>query len=221
MTISALFVSLASLLAIAIVPPPTEARSNTVCAIPTDSSNVTCWNGASWDQIGGAAYKIYGGGYGLLGVTSDNSAVFLWQSGDSSSPLGSSACNKHYHAQHKLLRRLASRLPRPSLSLPGLVHQIQVDFSDGDHTFTSPDFELGAVHSLGAQPVMGRLSFHYSYDERSRTITVCGTDYASAKGMALITSPRDIEEVCVERAAAGAGFEADDFHCNRAWNYRT
>lgn len=105
----------------------------------------------------------------------------------------------------------------PSLELPGQVHQIQVDFEDGEHTFTSPDFQLGTLHSAGSRPLMGRLTFRYSYDSTNR---VCGTDYSSADGMTLVTMPQGTDQACSEHAASG-GFVADEVYGNSQWNYHS
>jgi hypothetical protein len=104
-----------------------------------------------------------------------------------------------------------------SLELPGLVHQIQAEFEDGSHTFTSSDFQLGTVHSLSSRSLIGRLSFRYSYQAANRVITVCGTDFASGDGMTLITMPEGTDYAYFEHAAS-AGFTADQ---SGPWNYRT
>ena len=108
----------------------------------------------------------------------------------------------------------------PILELKGHVHHIQANFEDGDHIFTSPEFELGTVRTVGSLPLMGQLTFHYSYDSTSRVITVCGTDYASADGMTLITMPKGMDQKCFEHAAS-AGFVADEIYRNRSWNYHS
>ncbi|XDG01698.1 hypothetical protein ABKA04_001313 [Annulohypoxylon sp. FPYF3050] len=107
----------------------------------------------------------------------------------------------------------------PILELTGDTHQIQATFQDGEHLFTSPDFTLGTVRLAGSRALIGRLTFRYSYDSNSKTITVCGTDYASADGMTMMTMPEGMEdEVCFEHAAA-AGFLADEVYRNGKWNY--
>ncbi|KAB5575540.1 hypothetical protein GE09DRAFT_1092435 [Coniochaeta sp. 2T2.1] len=106
-----------------------------------------------------------------------------------------------------------------SLELPGNVHQIQADFQHGSHVFTSADFKLVTVHSLGGKPLIGRLSFRYTYGAASGIITVCGTDCPSADGMTLVTTPEGTNHVCLEHAAASAGFSADQ--ASGPWNYRT
>lgn len=105
-----------------------------------------------------------------------------------------------------------------SLELPGLVHQIQADLEDGTHTFTSRDFKLGTVHSLGRRALIGLLSFRYTYDAKNQTITVCSTDFSSADGMTLVTMPEGTDYACIEHAGPG-GFTADE--TSGPWNYRT
>lgn len=107
-----------------------------------------------------------------------------------------------------------------SLKLPGLVHQVQADFQDGDHTFTSSKFKLGTIHSLGGRSLIGQLSFHYSYDSKNQVITISGTDFPSADGMTLITMPEGSEHACFEHAAP-AGFDADEVYQNSTWNYHS
>ncbi|RSH89959.1 hypothetical protein EHS25_001945 [Saitozyma podzolica] len=112
----------------------------------------------------------------------------------------------------------------PSLDLPGLVSDVQINFEDGDHVFTSADFKLGTVHSAGNRPLIGRLTFRYSYNAANRTITVCGTDFPSADGMTLITLPdgsNPQQEACFEHAADGTGFAADELSGSRTWNYHS
>jgi hypothetical protein len=106
------------------------------------------------------------------------------------------------------------------LELPGLVHQIQVDLEDGDHTFTSPDFKLGTVHLEGRRALIGRLTFRYSFDEKNQVITICGTDYPSVDGMALITTPEGSNQLCTEHAAS-AGFAAEEVYSSSGWNYHS
>ncbi|KAB5531265.1 hypothetical protein GE09DRAFT_1064000 [Coniochaeta sp. 2T2.1] len=88
-----------------------------------------------------------------------------------------------------------------SLELPGQVHQVQADFQDGSHLFTSADFKLGTVHSLGGKALIGRLCFRYTYDAANGIITVCGIDFPSADGMTLITTPEGTNHICLEHAA--------------------
>ncbi len=60
----------------------------------------------------------------------------------------------------------------PALELPGKRHQIQVDFENGEHVFTSSDFDLGAIHILGGHNLIERLSFRYSNDSALGVITI-------------------------------------------------
>ncbi|KAH7108441.1 hypothetical protein BKA62DRAFT_22641 [Auriculariales sp. MPI-PUGE-AT-0066] len=111
----------------------------------------------------------------------------------------------------------------PSLSLTGAAHQLQVDFKEGEHVFTSPDLELGTIHAINDAPLIGRLSFRYTYGMEGGvgSITVCDADYESADGMTLMTFPKDREDSsCFERASS-AGFAADEIHRNGYWNTRS
>ena len=107
-----------------------------------------------------------------------------------------------------------------ALELPGQSHHIQVDFEDGEHVFTSPDFNLGTINTLGGHILVGRFSFRYSYDSTDGVITVCGTDYPSAHGMTLITMPEGTDQACLEHAAQ-SGFMADEAYGKAMWNYNT
>ena len=109
----------------------------------------------------------------------------------------------------------------PSLELNGQVHQIPINFQDGDHTYKSPEFDLGVVHSLQGRGLKAQLTFHYTYDSKTRVITVCGTDYPSVEGMALITFPHGIDQISVERAATTSGFAGDEQKLSDAWNPRS
>ncbi|KAH7100825.1 hypothetical protein BKA62DRAFT_705012 [Auriculariales sp. MPI-PUGE-AT-0066] len=111
----------------------------------------------------------------------------------------------------------------PSLSLTGTGHQLQVDFEDGEHVFTSPDFELGTIHSMKDTPLLGRIIFRYTHslEEGIVNITVCDEDYESADGMTLMTFPKGREDAsCFERSSS-AGFAADEIHRNGYWNTRS
>jgi len=105
------------------------------------------------------------------------------------------------------------------LELTAVVHHIQADFEDGDHLFTSQDFELGTVRVAGSRALIGRLTFRYSYNSESNTVTVCGTDYPSADGMAMMTMPSGMEDAACFEHAAAAGFLADEVYRNGKWNY--
>lgn len=109
----------------------------------------------------------------------------------------------------------------PSLKLPVSAHQIQVDLEDGDHLFTSRDFELGSVCIPDCVPLLARLTFKYSYDMKNKIVSVCGTKYPSADGMTMMTWPDGMDkekEACFEHAAA-AGFLADEVYRGGNWNY--
>lgn len=107
----------------------------------------------------------------------------------------------------------------PTLQLPAATQQIQATFEEGDHLFTSSDFKLGTVCVPHHRALIGRLTFRYSYDAGSKTITVCGTSFPSADGMTMITMPEGMDdEVCFEHAA-DAGFLADEVYRNGKWNY--
>jgi hypothetical protein len=108
----------------------------------------------------------------------------------------------------------------PILELPGHTQNIQANLQDGDHIFNSADFQLGTLHALGGVPIIGRLSFGYTYDEKKNSITVCGSDFPSADGMKLVTMPEGIDEACIEHAAP-CGFAADEGYKNLTWNYQS
>lgn len=48
------------------------------------------------------------------------------------------------------------------LELREFVPQIQTNFSDVDHVFTSPNFKLGTVGADGHNDLIGRLTFRFS-----------------------------------------------------------
>ncbi|KAI0108253.1 hypothetical protein F4814DRAFT_451535 [Daldinia grandis] len=107
----------------------------------------------------------------------------------------------------------------PILEITSDIHQIQATFEDGDHLFTSSDFKLGTVRIASSRALIGRLTFRYSYNSNSKTITVCGTNYPSADGMTIMTMPEGMnDEACFEHAA-DAGFLADEVYRNGKWNY--
>ncbi|KAH7098870.1 hypothetical protein BKA62DRAFT_711638, partial [Auriculariales sp. MPI-PUGE-AT-0066] len=111
----------------------------------------------------------------------------------------------------------------PTLSLTGAAQQVQVNFDEGEHVFTSSDFELGTIHALKDAPLIGRLVFRYTYTVEGgvNCITVCDEDYESADGMTLMTFPKDREDAsCFERASS-AGFAADEIYRNGYWNTRS
>ena len=107
-----------------------------------------------------------------------------------------------------------------ALELSRQSHQIQVDFENGEHVFASPDFDLGTINTLGGQTLVGRFSFRYTYDSALGVITVCGTDYASADGMTLVTRSQSTDQACFEHAAQ-SGFADDEVYGNAMWNYNT
>ena len=80
-----------------------------------------------------------------------------------------------------------------SVKFPIGSTQVQAEFQDGDHVFTSSDFELGTIHTAGSPPLLGRLTLSYSYNSEGQIITICDTNYPSADGMTLITTPQDSE----------------------------
>ncbi|KAH8645690.1 hypothetical protein BX600DRAFT_477854 [Xylariales sp. PMI_506] len=103
----------------------------------------------------------------------------------------------------------------------GVLHSIPISLEDGDHTFTSAEFPLGTVPVSGGRRLIGHLKFNYSYSAKYCTVTISGTDFPSANGMTLITKLEGLDsEVCVEHAASGTGFAADEGLLNRTWNYR-
>ncbi|KAJ6258037.1 hypothetical protein Dda_6949 [Drechslerella dactyloides] len=116
---------------------------------------------------------------------------------------------------------VGNRLPYsvPLLDLPGKVHQVDIDLRDGDHTIASPEFELGTFKLNGQKTIMGRLRFGYSYDSKNQVITVCGTNYASAGSMTLITRPKGTDQLAFEYSASG--FAADEAAPHQDWNYNT
>ncbi|RVD82545.1 uncharacterized protein DFL_006967 [Arthrobotrys flagrans] len=73
---------------------------------------------------------------------------------------------------------------------------------------------------LSRRKVLGALTFRYSYDAKHEIVTVCGTDFPSADGMALVTRPEGTEQFAYEHAA-DAGFAPDEVHHNRNWNYNS
>jgi len=81
-----------------------------------------------------------------------------------------------------------------ALVLPEAIHELKLDFEDGDHVYNSPDLEFGVLKAVNNLPLMGRLTFRYTYDAADRVITLCGTDYPSLDGMALVTMPKDMED---------------------------
>jgi hypothetical protein len=64
-----------------------------------------------------------------------------------------------------------------ALDLPEAPHELKIEFEDGDHVFTSPDFELGVIKTDNTIPLVGRFTFGYSYNADKRIITVNGSDY--------------------------------------------
>ncbi|MFI7675361.1 hypothetical protein [Actinophytocola sp. NPDC049390] len=98
---------------------------------------------------------------------------------------------------------------------------VEISFDDGAHTFQSEDIDIGTFTAFGNRRLVGRLVFDYVYDEARHTVTVCGTDFASADGCRLVTFPAGTEEYCHHRAARSAGFVADDLMANPHWNCRT
>lgn len=77
--------------------------------------------------------------------------------------------------------------------VPKSIYVVEINFEDGRHVYTSPDIQIGTVKSPDNQPLIGRFTFCYSYDAKSRTITLCGTDYPSVDGLALATYPKNME----------------------------
>ncbi|KAF3912614.1 hypothetical protein AA313_de0207335 [Arthrobotrys entomopaga] len=116
---------------------------------------------------------------------------------------------------------VGSRLPYSiqHLDLPGKVHQVDIDLKDGDHTIASSEFELGTFKLNGQKAILGRLRFGYSYDSKNKVVTVCGTDYASAGSMTLITRPEGTDQLAFEYSASG--FAADETCAHQDWNYNT
>jgi hypothetical protein len=98
---------------------------------------------------------------------------------------------------------------------------VAVSLEDGTHTFQSEDVDLGSLASFENRRLLGRIVFRYTYDEAQRTVTVCGTDFASADALSLVTFPARTEEYCYHRTARSAGFANDDLTANTHWNCRT
>jgi hypothetical protein len=105
--------------------------------------------------------------------------------------------------------------------LGGGSSDVTVALEDGTHTFTSGDVVIGDFPAFEYRRLMGHITFQYSYDEAGQTVTVSGTDYASADAMCLVTFPEGTAEYCRQWAAVGAGFPADDLMANPHWNYCT
>ncbi|MBO3751665.1 hypothetical protein J5X84_36805 [Streptosporangiaceae bacterium NEAU-GS5] len=72
----------------AVVPAaPASAATNSVCALTSDRQAVLRYDGTSWTQIGGPAFTLYGGPYGLFATNRDRTGIdhylgtpFSWQS---------------------------------------------------------------------------------------------------------------------------------------------
>jgi hypothetical protein len=99
--------------------------------------------------------------------------------------------------------------------------EVSVTLENGTHAFTSGDVPIGRIPAFENRRLMARITFQYGYDQTGQSVTVNGTDYASADSMCLVTFPEGTTEYCRQRAAAAAGFPADDLTGNRHWNYRT
>lgn len=91
---------------------------------------------------------------------------------------------------------------------------------EGTHVARSEFLELGVVHRFEGRRLLGQFSFEYSYEPTRRVITVCGTDFDSARSMCLTTVPEGTSEFCRQRGTRG-GFLADDLAANPRWNYIT
>lgn len=109
----------------------------------------------------------------------------------------------------------------PFVELVETPSTVEISLEDGAHTFQSEDVDVGRFTAFGHRRLLGRLVFGYVYDEARHTVTVCGTDFASADGLRLVTFPAGTDEYCLHRAAGSAGFLADDLIGNRHWNCRT
>lgn len=109
----------------------------------------------------------------------------------------------------------------PFVELADNPSAVEVSLDDGAHTFQSEDVDIGTFTAFGNRRLAARLVFGYVYDEARHTVTVCGTDFASADGFRLVTFPVGTGEYCHHRAASPAGFPADDLTGNRHWNCRT
>ncbi|KAH8883409.1 hypothetical protein GQ53DRAFT_883108 [Thozetella sp. PMI_491] len=79
---------LISLLALAIVLPSTEARSDTACLLGREGSGVFRWDGSSWQKLGGAANAVFGGGFALVATNPDNTQAFRWTVTDGWAQIG-------------------------------------------------------------------------------------------------------------------------------------
>lgn len=106
------------------------------------------------------------------------------------------------------------------VEIPARPYEIAVPLPAGTHTFKSDNFEIGTILDFEDRRLMARVQFKYSYDETAHVITVCGTDFASADAISLVTFPEGASEYCTQRAVP-AGFPADDLTANPHWNYRT
>ena len=106
------------------------------------------------------------------------------------------------------------------VTLHACEHNVVFHLKEGTHVAQSPLLDLGVAHSVEGRPLLGHFSFEYTYEPARRLITVCGTDFDSARGMCLTTVPEGTSEQCRQRGAGG-GFEADELRANPRWNYLT
>ena len=108
----------------------------------------------------------------------------------------------------------------PFVTLPARAHRLGFELAEGTHTAKSEFVDLGVVHQFNGRRLLGQFVFEYSYDPATRVVTVCGTDFDSARSMYLLTFPEGTSEQC-RQYAAGGGFVGDDLAANPHWNYLT
>lgn len=106
------------------------------------------------------------------------------------------------------------------LEIPAGCHRFAVELAEGSHTATSQPLAIGSLPGIEGRRLMAQLSFAYEWDAAEGTISVCGSDFISARAMYLTTFPEGMDEVCHERIA-GSGFVHDDHFGNPHWFYPT
>lgn len=99
-------------------------------------------------------------------------------------------------------------------------HAVVFHLEEGTHLAQSELVDLGIAHRVEGRRLLGQFSFEYTYEPEQRVITVCGTDFDSARSMCLTTVPEGTTEYCRQRGAGG-GFLVDDLTANPRWNYVT
>lgn len=106
------------------------------------------------------------------------------------------------------------------VQVPAGCHQFEFELGEGSRTATSQPLAIGSLPGIEGRNLMAQLSFGYDWDAAERTISICGSDFISARTMYLTTFPEGMDEVCIERVA-GSGFVHDDHLGNRHWFYPT